>query len=83
MQPSNSVQPMWRAYLRSLGEDPTTTDKTSATWHFCDNTRDAHELAALVKAGRKRATASAHWAYELITSPCPDRGLQRHHQLGW
>jgi uncharacterized protein YhfF len=74
MQHSNSVQEMWRAYLRSLGENSTTTDKTFTAWHFCDNAQDAHELAALVKAGYKRATASAYWAYEDNREPLPTIG---------
>ena len=74
MQHSNSVQEMWKAYLRSLGQDPTTTDKTFTAWHFCDNEQDADELAALVKAGHKRATASAYWAYEAEQEPVPAVG---------
>ena len=53
-----------RAYLRSLDEDEVTAGKTYAAWHFCDNETDANELAALVKAGRKRATAGSLWACE-------------------
>jgi len=64
MQHANSVQELWSAYLHSLGENPATTDKTFTAWHFCDNEQDANALAALVKAGRKRATASAYGAYE-------------------
>ncbi len=65
---------MWRAYLLSLGENPSSTDKTFTAWHFCDNEQDADELAALVKAGRKRATASAYWAYEDNREPLPEVG---------
>jgi uncharacterized protein YhfF len=74
MERSSSVQEMWRAYLRSIGETPTTTDKTVAAWHFCDNEQDADELAALVKAGHKRATASAYWEYEDAQEPVPAVG---------
>ena len=74
MQHSNSVQEMWKAYLHSLSENPTTTDKTFTAWHFCDNEQDARELAALVKAGYKRATASAYWAYEDNQDPLPTVG---------
>lgn len=74
MQPSNSAQEMWSAYLHSLGENPAKTDKTFAAWHFCDNAQDATKLAALVKAGRKRATASVYWAYENDGEPLPAVG---------
>jgi|GEM_PF-132006 len=70
---SNSVRAMWSAYLGSLGEGPTTTGRTFTAWHFGDNEQDARDLAALVKAGRKRATASAHWAYE-AQEPLPAVG---------
>ena len=65
---------MWSAYLRSLGEDPTTTARTFTAWCFGDNEQDARGLAALVKAGRKRATASAYWAYEDSQDPLPAVG---------
>ena len=70
---SRTVQTMWDAYLRSIGESPT-TDKTFTAWHFSDNERDANELAALVEAGGKRATASAYWAYEAEQEPLPTVG---------
>jgi len=73
-QHSPSVQEMWNAYLHLLGEDPATAAKTHAAWHFCDNEADANELAALVKAGRKRATASALWAYSAEGEPVPQVG---------
>lgn len=73
-QHSSSVQEMWRVDLRSIGEDPTTTDKIFTAWHFCDNEQDAHALAVLVKAGHKRATASAYWVYENDQDPLPTAG---------
>lgn len=71
---SNSVQRLWHAYLHSTGEDPATTQKTFTAWHFCDNAHDADELAALVKAGHKRATASAAQAYEIEEEALPAVG---------
>ena len=70
----DSVQSMWCAYLQTIGEEPETTEKTSTAWHFCDNEQDADELAALVRAGRKRATASAYWTYEYEEEPIPEVG---------
>ena len=74
MQDPSSAQNMWRAYLQTIGEEPETSEKTFTAWHFCDNEQDADELAALVRAGRKRATASAYWAYEYDEEPIPEVG---------
>lgn len=71
MQHLSSIQEMWKAYLHSINETPTITEKTFTAWHFCDNEQDANELAALVKAGIKRATASAYWEYEHDQEPLP------------
>lgn len=60
---SNSVNAMWEAYLQSIGENSATTNKTFTAWHFCDNAKDADELAEFVKQGRKCATASSFWSY--------------------
>jgi uncharacterized protein YhfF len=69
-----SVAVMWEVYLRSIGEDPARTDKTFSAWHFCNNERDADELAELVKLGRKRATAGSQWSYEHEGQPLPKPG---------
>ena len=74
VQHSASVHDMWKAYLQLLGEEPATTAKTFTAWHFCDNEADANELAALVRAGEKRATASALWAYDTDGEPLPRVG---------
>ncbi len=74
MQYSESVYAMWAAYLHSLGEEMDSTEKTFTAWSFCDNEPDARELADLVKAGRKRATASAYWTFEAGVEPMPAVG---------
>ncbi len=71
---SESVNSMWQAYLRSIGEDPETTRKTYMAWHFCDNEADANELAELVRRGPKRATTGSLWAYEAEQEPVPKVG---------
>jgi len=58
-----SVKEMWTNYIEKLDD----VDKASVVyevWHFCDNEADANELAALVKSGTKRATASLLEAYQ-------------------
>jgi len=52
---------MWLAYHASLGLE---APAEPAADHFCDNEKDANELAALVLEGVKRATAGALWSYE-------------------
>ncbi len=47
---------------------------TYSAWHFCDNRADADQLAELVVAGRKRATAGALWSYEAESEPLPEPG---------
>ena len=74
MMESNSVKKMWQAYLQVIGEEQETTEKTYTAWYFCDNEKDANELAALVKAGRKRATAGAVWTYEHEQESLPKIG---------
>ena len=71
---NNSVEQMWRAYLKTLHETVETTNKTYTAWCFCDNETDANELAELVKQGQKRATASALWSYEKEQEPIPQVG---------
>lgn len=74
MQTSPSVEKLWSAYLETLGETPETTGRTYAAWHFCDNPHDADELVALVKSGKKQATAGALWSYEADGDPIPEIG---------
>jgi len=69
-----SAQDMWKAYLHSIGEDPATSDKKFTAWHFCDDEKNANDLAALVLAGHKRATAGSLWTYEMNQEPLPSEG---------
>lgn len=71
---SNSAENLWQSYLQSINASPEATKKTYTAWHFCDNENDANELADLVKAGRKRATASSFWTYEHEQEPLPQVG---------
>lgn len=64
---------MWRAFLEQQPA-PAAADTNYTAWHFCDNERDADELADLVVAGRKRATAGSLWAYEAEGEPLPVAG---------
>jgi uncharacterized protein YhfF len=55
---------MWSSYLASIGQRAESTELTFRFWHFCDNERDADELAKLVVAGIKRASAPCLWELE-------------------
>ena len=68
-----SVEQLWAAFLEARPGVAGSGDTYSA-WHFCDNQADADELAGLVLAGRKRATAGALWSYEAEDEPLPQVG---------
>jgi len=70
---SESVEAMWVAFLSACPDLASPGDGYSA-WHFCDNQADADELAELVRAGRKRATAGPLWSYEAEGEPLPKIG---------
>lgn len=65
------VQPFWKAFSESAGKD--VTSRFYEVFHFDDNERSANELAALVLAGTKRATASLLWTYEVTNKRLPAR----------
>jgi uncharacterized protein YhfF len=70
---TGSVAQIWDAFVAACPEIAGPAATYSA-WHFCDNQGDADELAELVLAGRKRATASALWSYEAEGEPLPQVG---------
>ena len=65
---------MWKKYLSTLGENINDTGKTYESWYFCNNEKDANELAALVKKGIKKATTSLHCLYKIENEPIPKVG---------
>jgi uncharacterized protein YhfF len=68
-----TAEELWAAFAEAR-PDLAGPDTPHAAWHFCDNQADADELAELVLAGRKRATAGALWSYEAETEPLPTPG---------
>ncbi|MFZ2539651.1 MAG: ASCH domain-containing protein [Oscillospiraceae bacterium] len=58
------------AKLNDLDEE----HQTFTAWHFCNNEKDANELAELVFIGQKTATCSSHWLYEVEGEPLPQVG---------
>jgi len=69
-----TVQEMWKKYLSTIGENIDVTGKTYEFWYFCNNEKDANELAGLVKKGIKKATASLHCLYEIENELIPEVG---------
>ena len=67
-----TVKEMWKKYLSTIGENINDTGKTYESWNFCNNEKDANELAELVKKGIKKATASLHRLYEIENEPFPE-----------
>jgi uncharacterized protein YhfF len=66
-------QELWAAFTEAR-PDLAGPDTPHTSWHFCDNQADADELAELVLAGRKRATAGVLWSYEAEEEPLPSPG---------
>jgi len=73
MQQVATVESLWSAFL-SAHPDIVGVDDVYSAWHFCDNKSDADELAQLVVAGVKRATAGDLWSYEAEGEPLPRPG---------
>ena len=69
-----TVKEMWKKYLSTIGENINNTGKTYESWYFCNNEKDANELAELVKKGIKKATASLHCLYEIENETIPKVG---------
>ncbi len=64
----------WEAYRATLPAGQRPPETPPQAWYFCDNEHDANELAALVLAGTKTATASLYWAYVAEGEPLPQAG---------
>jgi uncharacterized protein YhfF len=65
-------QPFWQRFAKTQPVDP--TPRFLESFHFDDNEPSANELAALVLAGTKRATAALVWAHEHEKAPLPTVG---------
>lgn len=69
---SKEIRKFWNNFCASVPEDP--SDRFYEVLHFADTEPVADELAALVLAGTKRATASLLWMYEHEKQPLPTVG---------
>ncbi|HVL75396.1 MAG TPA: ASCH domain-containing protein [Noviherbaspirillum sp.] len=68
----HSLSAFWQSFAASHGE--AVDGRFYEAFHFSDNEQDARELAALVLAGTKRATASLLRSYEQSGQPLPYSG---------
>ncbi|AKE40326.1 histidinol-phosphate aminotransferase [Corynebacterium kutscheri] len=59
-------------YTQARATNPQLPIETPQTWSFGSDHNHADELAALVAAGKKTATASALWDYEHENEPLPE-----------
>ncbi len=68
---TESVKKMWDDFHRLIGKVPPPEPVTD---FFCDNPKDADELAELTHRGIKRATAGSLWTLERTDTPVPEVG---------
>lgn len=65
-----AAYPVWERYLRSIGEDPSTTAKRCMLVdHFCNDRESADSLYELALSGVKRATTGSLWVCEQEGEP--------------
>jgi uncharacterized protein YhfF len=67
-----SIQPYWDEFHAAVGGDAMA--RFYEAFHFDDNEPSANELAQLVLAGTKRATASLVWSFEAQNRAPPKPG---------
>lgn len=72
MEMSSQVQQFWAQFVVTAGDDA--AERFYEAFHFDDNEVDANALVDLVLQGRKGATASLLWDYEVSHKPLPKVG---------
>lgn len=68
----HSIQPFWNEFHACVGGN--VEDRFYEAFHFDDNEPSANELAELVLAGTKRATAGLVWSFEAENRSPPKPG---------
>ncbi len=66
------IQRFWNGFVAERGSNPTA--RFYEVFHFDDHEASANELGELVIAGKKRATASLLWSYEVEGKRLPEPG---------
>lgn len=73
MENHERLDAYWQRFCDSLPDGQPCPQEYTA-WHFSDYAESADELAALVRAGTKQATASLAWTYEFQEERFPRPG---------
>ncbi len=73
MKIPTTVHDFWEEFQGAVGYDA--SKRFYEAFHFDDNEIDANELAKLVLAGTKRATAGLQWSFEAAKKPLPKSGV--------
>ena len=73
MKIPTTVRDYWEEFQGAVGYDA--SKRFYEAFHFDDNEIDANELAKLVLAGTKRATAGLQWSFEAAKKPLPKAGV--------
>ncbi len=73
MKIPKAVRPFWGEFQAAVDYDA--SERFYEAFHFDDNERDANDLAKLVLAGTKCATAGLLWTYEAEKKPVPEAGI--------
>lgn len=69
-----SAKEMWGKYLAFIDSNITNTEEKYSSWHFCDNEKDANNLAELTKQRIKRATTGLYYWHEVEGEKLPEAG---------
>ena len=72
MSTKSTITQFYRAFR--MKNPDYASDKVPSAWHFCNNQKDANELASLVLEGLKEATCSLHLEYEAEGESLPVEG---------
>jgi len=70
----SQVEAFWGQFCSTLPEGSDLTKRHHEAWYFCDNAKDAAEMAGLVRQGTKTATCGSLWAYEAEGERMPEVG---------
>ena len=65
------IESYWKTFLSS---HPEYNGKKYSAWHFCDNKKDANQLADLALRGIKKGTTSLLKSYRIEKEPLPEEG---------
>jgi uncharacterized protein YhfF len=71
---NSKITDFWQNYTNKMRISGCLIPEKYTVWHFCNDQPGADELARLVLAGKKTATAGLLWSYESEGSAVPQPG---------